>query len=214
MNQRDLERLSEYLDGRLSPDEAIHLEARLSSDSELAAALQALRETRALLRQLPRRRSPRNFSLTPQMVSRRPPLPRFYPVLRLATAFATFLFLLVFLVRQVPFPVPAAMPMAEAGPAAPALMAATLEEQPSPEPPHTPKALAQELQENLTPATPIPEEDYSSLRIAAEPLSNVPQEAPLSLLLARGQILFGLLALLGAATMLIVRYTTARKWRA
>jgi hypothetical protein len=93
MNFRDVELLSEYLDGRLSPSDAARLEARLSADASLKATLQDLRETRGLLRSLPQRRAPRNFRLTPKMAGVRPPEPRAYPVFRLATAIATFLFL-------------------------------------------------------------------------------------------------------------------------
>jgi anti-sigma factor RsiW len=93
MNFRDVELLSAYLDGRLSPSDAARLEARLSGDASLKATLQDLRETRGLLRSLPQRRAPLNFRLTPKMAGVRPPEPRAYPVFRLATAVATFLFL-------------------------------------------------------------------------------------------------------------------------
>jgi len=92
MNFRDVELLSAYLDGRLSPSEAARLEARLSANTNLKAALEDLRQTRSLLRQLPQRRAPRNFRLTPRMVGIRPPEPRSYPAFRLATALVALLF--------------------------------------------------------------------------------------------------------------------------
>jgi hypothetical protein len=92
MNFRDVELLSAYLDRRLGPSDAARLEARLSSDANLKATLEDLRETRGLLRRLPQRRAPRNFRLTPSMAGIRPPEPRAYPVFRLATALAAFLF--------------------------------------------------------------------------------------------------------------------------
>src|SRR5512140_1626639 len=92
MNFRDVELLSAYLDGRLKPSEATRLEARLSADPNLKATLEDLRETRGLLRRLPQRRAPRNFRLSPKMAGVRPPEPRAYPVFRLATALAAFLF--------------------------------------------------------------------------------------------------------------------------
>ncbi len=55
--------------------------------------MEDLRGTRRLLRSLPKRRAPRNFRLTPKMAGVRPPEPRAYPIFRLATAVATFLFL-------------------------------------------------------------------------------------------------------------------------
>lgn len=104
MNFRDAELLSAYLDGRLSPSEASRLEARLSTDKNLKSTLEELRQTRALLRQLPQRRAPRNFRLTPKMVGIRPPEPRGYPVFRFATALVALLFVVaVGLNAVVPF---------------------------------------------------------------------------------------------------------------
>src|SRR5512146_3149736 len=104
MNFRDVELLSAYLDGRLSPSEAARLEARLSTNTNLKAALEELRQTRSLLRQLPQRRAPRNFRLTPKMVGIRPPEPRAYPAFRLATALVALLFVMaVGLNAVVPF---------------------------------------------------------------------------------------------------------------
>ena len=65
MNQRDLELLSSYLDGQLKPSDSARLEARLSSDADLRSVLDDLRAARGLLRQLPMRKAPRNFTLTP-----------------------------------------------------------------------------------------------------------------------------------------------------
>lgn len=92
MNQRDLELLSSYLDGQLKPSDSARLEARLASDRNLRSVLDDLRAARGLLRQLPLRKAPRNFTLTPQMVGKNPPLPRTYPAFRFVTALATLLF--------------------------------------------------------------------------------------------------------------------------
>ena len=91
MNQRDLELLSSYLDGQLKPSDSARLEARLSTDSNLRAVLDDLRSARGLLRQLPLRKAPRNFTLTPKMVGKNPPLPRIYPAFRFVSALATLL---------------------------------------------------------------------------------------------------------------------------
>lgn len=93
---RELENLSAYLDGQLDPKESTMLESRLKSDPELASALQDLRSARGILRKLPARKAPRNFTLTRQMVGLKPPLPRSYPLIRFATVFASILFLLSF----------------------------------------------------------------------------------------------------------------------
>lgn len=92
MNFRDVELLSAYLDGHLSPSDSARLEARLSSDHSLKVTLDELRETRGLLRRLPQRRAPRSFRLTPKMAGIKPPEPRAYPLFRLGTALATLLF--------------------------------------------------------------------------------------------------------------------------
>jgi hypothetical protein len=91
MKQRDLELLSSYLDGQLSSAEATRLEARLRTEPDLRSVLQDLRGARTVLRQLPMRKAPRNFRLTPQMVGKNPPLPRAYPVFRFASTLATLL---------------------------------------------------------------------------------------------------------------------------
>ncbi len=96
--ERDDELLSAYLDGMLSAEERAALEARLEAEPALRQRLEAMRQTVALLRQLPPVPAPRNFLLTPAMVQPRPrprPRPRTYPLLRWATVVAAFLWLLV-----------------------------------------------------------------------------------------------------------------------
>ncbi len=96
MNPRDLELLSSYLDGQLTPSDSARLESRLKSDGELVSTLDDLRAARTLLRKLPKRRAPRNFTLTRKMVGLNPPLPRSYPAFRFVTAVATLLFFFTF----------------------------------------------------------------------------------------------------------------------
>lgn len=93
---RDVEKLSAYLDGQLKPSEISRLESRLQAEPELASVLKDLRQARGILRQLPQRRAPRNFTLTPKMVGLKPPLPRTYPVFRFATVLATLLLFFTF----------------------------------------------------------------------------------------------------------------------
>ena len=122
MNPRDLELLSAYLDGQLNPSDSARLESRLASDESLRAAFDNLRATRNLLRQLPARRAPRNFTLTPQMAGVKPPTPRAVPVFRFATAIATFLFVITFVVNgliSLSSPSLAAAPAPAVGAAAP-----------------------------------------------------------------------------------------------
>ncbi len=96
MKQRDLELLSSYLDGQLSPSDAARLEARLLVEPDLRSVLRDLRSARTMLRQLPMRKAPRNFRLTPKMVGKNPPLPRVYPAFRFTSALATILLFLSF----------------------------------------------------------------------------------------------------------------------
>ena len=95
-NFRDIEQLSAYLDGQLSPSDSARLESRIAADPELASALRDLRSARNILRKLPARKAPRNFTLTRKMVGLKPPLPRTFSFFRFSTAFATFLLMLTF----------------------------------------------------------------------------------------------------------------------
>jgi hypothetical protein len=90
--RRDLQKLSSYLDGELSPKEAKRLETRLRANPELRGALEELRGTVRLLKALPEVRAPRNFTLTREMVGLPEPRPA-YPILRLATALTVAAFL-------------------------------------------------------------------------------------------------------------------------
>jgi len=94
MKQRDLELLSSYLDGQLSPSDTSRLESRLLIEPELRSVLSDLRSARSMLRQLPMRKAPRNFRLTPKMVGKNPPLPRVYPAFRLTSVLATVMLFL------------------------------------------------------------------------------------------------------------------------
>jgi hypothetical protein len=100
-NFREIEQLSSYLDGQLSQSESARLEARISSDPELASAFNDLRAARGILRKLPSRKAPRNFTLTRQMVGLKPPLPRSYSFFRFSTAFATVLLVLTFAANSI-----------------------------------------------------------------------------------------------------------------
>lgn len=70
LSDRDYELLSAYLDGGLAAAERSALEQRLNTEPALKAELVALAETVALLNQLPSRRAPRDFTLTPAMIGR------------------------------------------------------------------------------------------------------------------------------------------------
>lgn len=65
-HDRNLERLSAYIDDALSPEEKRALEASLAQDEALRAELDDMRETVQMLRNLPPVKAPRNFTLDPK----------------------------------------------------------------------------------------------------------------------------------------------------
>ncbi len=76
----DIELLSNYLDDQLNPAQQAALEARLHTQPALAQELEAMRNTRLLLRALPPLRAPRNFTLSAQAYRKPAPtrLPSFF----------------------------------------------------------------------------------------------------------------------------------------
>jgi hypothetical protein len=94
ISAHDLQQLSLYLDKQLSPVAKQRLEQRLHESQPLRKAFEELRETRRVLRAMPKVYAPRNFTLTPQMVDNRP-LGRAYPVMGFVSALASFMFILV-----------------------------------------------------------------------------------------------------------------------
>lgn len=91
---RDLKYLSLYLDKQLSPIEQQRLEKRLQENQPLRKLLDELRETRRVLRAMPKARAPRNFTVSPQMIGSQPARPA-YPILGFVSALASILFVLV-----------------------------------------------------------------------------------------------------------------------
>ncbi len=90
--------ITAYLDGALPPAERQRFEQQMSQDATLRAEVERQRQTRQLLRQLPPRQTPRNFTLDPALYGRpaRQPLVTYYPALRAATVLtAVFLFFIV-----------------------------------------------------------------------------------------------------------------------
>lgn len=79
-DDRDIELLSAYLDSALTEGEAAALEARLRADTALRADLDALRQTVALVRSLPRLAAPRSFALTAEQAGLTAARPRQLPI--------------------------------------------------------------------------------------------------------------------------------------
>ena len=229
MNQRDLELLSSYLDGQLKPSDSARLEARLSSDADLRSVLDDLRAARGLLRQLPMRKAPRNFTLTPKMVGKNPPLPRSYPAFRFVTALASLMLFftlgLNFVVPQMtaqsnfgygggggPDPFAVQAPAAESALATEAPAAAAAAEEPpsvltAPLPTATVSA-ADSAREMETPADKqgvTNEVDAVEQTQAINPIAPpVPQF---------WLILLAVIVVLGALGMILMRQAAASRWR-
>lgn len=236
-NFRDIENLSAYLDGQLKDSDAARLEARLKSDPELDSVLRDLRATRGILRKLPARKAPRNFTLTRQMVGLKPPVPRTYPLFRLATVFATLLFVMSLSVNMlspyvsftnIPSPAfgyggggggceePCEPPSAVAQDSAPMEESAAATEAPA----ATEEAFAAEMAPpNATEdtadsadgaATKSSEPPASDELPESAPQPEVQNEAPFSNAWVVGSLI---VAVLGAAIMWFMQSAARKKWR-
>jgi hypothetical protein len=95
ISSQDFDRLSAYMDHQLTPRETAALEARLTREPELKAALDDLRATVRLMRALPTLKPPRNFTLTRAQAAARPRF-QLLPALRLTTVLASLALALVF----------------------------------------------------------------------------------------------------------------------
>lgn len=71
LTQKDWLLISAFLDGRLTEPEKSSLESRLDSDADFKAAFLELQYTRRLLRSLPQKRAPRNFTLSAEYAKKR-----------------------------------------------------------------------------------------------------------------------------------------------
>ncbi len=229
---RDVELLSAYLDGQLSPSDSARLESRLSSDSNLRAVMDDLRAARGLLRQLPQRRAPRNFTLTPKMAGIKPPIPRVYPTLRFATALATLLFVATFAINgfaptmtssfaAAPAPgygyggggaepIPQQAPAATEAPIRPLVaVAPTQEMTPSADQFSAPKEMPPFANQAILP-TEIPSAKSVVPTLGNSAPARVPNEAPVPFVWQIGLAIIAII--LGAATWLI-RRSSERKFR-
>jgi hypothetical protein len=237
MNRRDIELLSSYLDGQLKPSETARLESRLSTDPDLRAVLDDLRSARGLLRQLPMRKAPRNFTLTPKMVGKNPPLPRSYPAFRFVTALAS---LMLFFTLGVNFLAPQiasqstafgmggggapeissaeeALPLPEAAvtevPAAeaPAATEAPMEEPPSVQMAPQPTSELFSTDSARDVATPSEKEGLAGdAPVANQPVA--PEQAPPPVS-PTWQIVLAVVALAGGLIMVVMRQAAASRWR-
>ena len=241
MNDRDLELLSSYVDGQLTPSDSARLESRLKSDGQLASALDDLRAARTLLRQLPKRRAPRNFTLTRKMVGLNPPLPRSYPAFRFATVVATLLFFFTFgintfapqLAQISPFGTGGGAPeIFSAAPAAateaPVFAEAAATEAPATEAPAATEAPLQSSSDLAPLPTMMPSLEDSA-RVAETPMTKIgeaenagdvdqPQVAneptrPAPIIPSMWQSAFAVIAILSASLMALLRRSASNRWK-
>lgn len=223
-NFREIEQLSAYLDGQFKDTESAKLEQRLQSDPELVSVLSDLRAARSILRKLPKRRAPRNFTLTRQMVGLKPPLPRFYPVLRLATVFAAILFVFSFSMNALsPYvsffsaPQMPAFGFGGGGGCEEPCGSGSAAEEPAAEAPMLEMAPQEETVEGETARAPEPTmdamqtpKDSGADSVPQEDQVEVRSEAPVS---TTWLTAFLIVTLLGASVMWFMRQAALRKWR-
>jgi hypothetical protein len=82
--------VSAYVDGELSAREKDKFEQKLHTNDELRQAVKQMRQTRAMIRSVPRHPVPRNFTLSPSMVAQKQPGFKFLvPALSFSSALAT-----------------------------------------------------------------------------------------------------------------------------
>ena len=93
--------LSTCIDGELTAREQKRLERMVRARPELQEEIDQLKQTCALIRSLPRRQAPRNFTLTPDMATARRPA-RLLPVLSVMSAVTALVALALILVQFTP----------------------------------------------------------------------------------------------------------------
>ncbi len=128
LSPKDWILISSYLDGELNPREKSQVEARLAVDSNFQTALQELKENKQFLRQAPRLRVPRNFTVSAAAVQPRP-IPRFLPTLRFSSAAAVLVAVFLMVAQLLPGISPMTQMAAE--PAAKEFAAEVADTQPS-----------------------------------------------------------------------------------
>lgn len=120
LSPQEWQLLSAYLDNQVSTAERNQIEKQLTSDAAYRQAAESLRQTRTVIRGMPLRRVPHNFTLTPDMVKARRKW-GIFPALRLSSAFAALASVVLFALQLLPGMMNVAAPAA--APAAPEAMA-------------------------------------------------------------------------------------------
>jgi hypothetical protein len=101
--EKDLELLSSYVDGQLTPSEKNQVEERLNSNSAYPDALEKLLRTHLILRSLTQRPVPHNFTLSPDLDKKKANSPSFFQFFRLSSAVAALALVVLFVIDFFPF---------------------------------------------------------------------------------------------------------------
>jgi hypothetical protein len=94
LTPRQWQLLSAYLDNQLTQKEKGWVEELLQQNADAREALSALRRTHTILRALPMRKAPRNFTISAQSL-KKPVIPTFNTLLRFSSAMAALLLVAV-----------------------------------------------------------------------------------------------------------------------
>jgi len=118
LTPQDWETLSAYLDGQLTVTDKRQIQDLIALRPELKQGLEELRRTQAVLRAAPKRRAPRNFTLSPAMAQKARPRFRWgwTPSFSFASALATILLVLSFFFRLSPGQLSSFTPIAAQAP--------------------------------------------------------------------------------------------------
>lgn len=93
---RDVEQLSAYIDLRLSTAEKTKVETRLETDPAFKELFTELTYTRRLLQALPKKRAPRNFTLSADFAGSPRRTPWLQPALSFVSVAAAVMLVVVF----------------------------------------------------------------------------------------------------------------------
>lgn len=210
-NFREIELLSSYLDGHLDPAMSRQVEARLIADPELASFLSDLRATRNILKKMPARIAPRNFTLSRKMVGLKPPLPRTYSFFRFSTAFASLLLFFTLALNSLPgssFGTGGGDPRSMA--AAPLIAQAPAAQEPLAETAPMPTAEVSTLQEGAPAANLQDSAKEYEPEISEENMALLQPEPRIPRIWQAVLLVSILISGLAAGT---IRYLAIRKWR-
>ena len=98
---RNIINLSLYLDGDLSPSKKVKVEEEINKDQQSQEILNLMQQVKFLLKSTPKRKIPKNFLLTPEMVGMKPPVPHSVPIFRMASVAAALVFVFSFAITNV-----------------------------------------------------------------------------------------------------------------